>query len=487
MGEVLQQRIAIIPDQQSGYDAIGGASPFALNVVIDRLGTVRRRPGIEASPRLADPIDPDDDSPEPVVGLYITSDSRLFATVGNLPGRLQVYELNQDATATELTTLRTGFTASARPVFAETERLLVIAQGRNLQALDLLENRFFVLQGPPPVGSHVIAHGQRLLANDSVLDKTKVQFSAPAQGTVSFAGHEQWGTQTTALGTSGFITAEARPDPVVAVAENSNEVWIFGTTSFQTFVPDASEIYVPVTTREHGCPAPYSIIRDDQAFAWIDDKRRIVHSDGRSINILSDPIKATLDAMTRIDDCFGYRVLQGPTDALVWTFPSDGRSFAYQREGGWSTWMGVGERFSVSALALVPGSNENLVGTYSGRVGVLRHGVTTDFGARIDAEVITGRVDRGTTNRKHCRGVQVSIRRGQAQSVEPFAELMYRDDEGPWSSPIRIGLGVSPDRNVVVRKRSLGVYRSRQWRFRWTGTEDIALGAVTEEFEILEN
>lgn len=479
MAEVQQQRVPFVPDQQSGYDSLGGAGQFAHNVVIDKTGTVRRRPGLVAHPLAAEYTNPG----VPIAGLYCTSDSRVYGGSGNIPGNLNVFELKTNQPAVNFTASpEVNVTATTRPIFTETEALVVLASGRTTVKIGLFDNTLSHLEGGVPSGTHIIANSLRLLTNDIKVDKTKVAFSAPAQST-SILGHEQWGDQQTALGTSGFFSAEARPDPVVAIAENSNEVWVFGSTNVQTFVPDNTFFFAPVTTREFGCSAAYSVIKDDQSFAWLDDRRRFIHSDGRAVSILSSPLQGTLDQLSRVDDCFGYRVLSGSTDVLVWQFPSDGRAFAYQREGGWSTWT-----LAVTAHTGVVGTNEQIVGLEDGRIGAFDSTATTDFGDPILGEILTGRIDRGTSNRKLCRALLISIRRGQVVGPRvAAAEISYRDDEGVFSSPISIDLGNSPDRHTVVSLRSLGVYRSRQWRFRFTGPEDIALGAVTEEFEILEH
>ena len=41
-----QEPINFGPNQESSYDELGGASPSAINVIIDEKGTVYKRPGI---------------------------------------------------------------------------------------------------------------------------------------------------------------------------------------------------------------------------------------------------------------------------------------------------------------------------------------------------------------------------------------------------------------------------------------------------------
>jgi hypothetical protein len=320
---------------------------------------------------------------------------------------------------------------------------------------------------------------------------------------------------------SGSFVAEGRTDQVVAITENSNEVWVFGSTSLQTFQTDATLVYVSQATMEYGCATPFGIIKRDQEFAWLDDKRRFIRSDGRDAEPFSQPIQQTLEELERVDDCFGYRVVTGPIDAYVWSFPTDGRSLVYQVGGGWSTWMSYDDKLAnwvplvVTAHTFVLNSNDNLVGLADGRLGVLRNGENTDLGARIPAYIETGFLDRGTDSRKNCIAVRVALRRGNTPAVispaevvdyagpecqtpsgpaddvsvaeEPFGTLTYRDDEGAWRTPFQLSFGKSGDRQIVLTFRSLGIYQRRQWRITFHGTSDFVLAGVSEEYLVLDN
>ncbi len=509
----VQAPIPFVPDQASGLDVLRGASPAAINVIIDANGTVSRRPGIATtsigpSGGLVDA----NGTPVKVQALHSTSQGRNYAVTGNeLPGLLDVQELTEGNAANY-----GSFLGKTHPIITETEAMLVIAQSLDPEKVLFDTNEVDALEGSPPSGSHVITNSSRLLLNDAISDRTRVFYSAPALGT-SITGHETWNDGIT----SGSFVAEGRVDPVVAITENSNEVWVFGTTSLQTFQTDATLVYVSQATMEYGCATPFGIIKSDQMFAWLDDKRRFIRSDGRDAAPFSEPIQQTLQDLERVDDCFGYRVITGPIDAFVWSFPTDGRSLVYQQGGGWSTWMSYSDTLAnwkplvISAHAFVLGDNLNLVGLVDGQLGVLRNGENTDLGDRIPAYIDTGFIDRGTDNRKACISVKIAFRRGNTPAVisagevvdfdpdchvtgaggpddvstaeEPFATLQYRDAEGAWRTPFRISLGVSGDRQIVTDLRSMGVYRRRQWRLSFHGTSDFVLAGALEEYLVLDN
>lgn len=488
-----QAEISFKNQQSTGNDPLGGAPGVAVNVVVDGTGVVRRRPGIVAAAGVyAGVVDATG-----ISGLYTTLGGTLYA-IGSTPQFRQIYKVGPgSATALGTATSDQTLAGALRPVFAETQLLLVMAGGDKMQKIVLGTSASSRLGGQPPFASHVAANSSRLLGNlanvgaNTSFDLSVVRFSDIANGNADYSGMEVW---TEGLGTAGHFSAEADPDPVVAIYENTNEVFCFGSSSLQVFDPDPTATYAPTTTRELGCSAPYSVIKVNQQFAWLDNLRRFVMSDGRSETVISDPIWKTLDDLTTVSDCFGYRVTDGWVDAMVWTFPTDGRTFAFQKGSGWSEWMGWNTsannwaQFSVTAAHLAPASHFPMVGTSDGHVARLSVDATTDLGTLINARVESGYIARGTDARKHCRCVRVGLRRGQSSGATgPQAYLSWRDQPGPYGSPLVIDLGAQGDTTIVLEFRSLGVYRRRQWQFEFSGTDDLELLSVTEEFDILEN
>ncbi len=475
----MAQPIPFANQQASGVEPLAGAGVMAMNVVSDPSGAIFRRPGIRAYSEAPETAV----SPNGILGLFATDDGRLLALSGGTSRNL--YEVEGGAVR-----LVAGLLAGTqRPVFAQTEMIVAIAGGREIIKYERAPRTAGPLGGTPPLATHVIAHNSRLLANDSTVDKTKIRYSSTAIGTTDYSGLEDWSFAPPA----GYITAEARPDNVVALWENTNSVFAFGQGTTQVYGPDASAVYLSEATREYGCGAPYSVIKQDQAFAWFDQFKRFVVSDGRSYKVISGPIEKTLETVTDPTNCFGYRVLTGNVDALVWTFPTDRRTFVYQSGAGWGQWSGWDP--ATTGYALFPvlshhirqDNSVNVVGTTDGFIGEMTFEALTDLGDPIKAYVETGYVSRGTDQRKHCKCVRFCFRRGTATgSTGPQAFFSYRDQPGDWEPPIPIDLGGSTDTHPVLEFPSLGTYRRRQWRFEFTGTEELVLVSASEDFKVLE-
>lgn len=475
--------IPFVNNQASGWEELAGASPIAMNVLIDGKASIRRRPGLSnypgATPAMIDPAG--------ISGLYQVSSGELYAVADTAPSR-PIYRVT-DTAFLNLSGSVGGreLRGMGRPVFAETESVLVVAGGAEQQKIVLATHESSRLGGGPPQSSHVIANAERLLVN-STIEPNRVFYSDLAAGS-SFAGFENWN----GVNTSGFFGVDARPDKTLAIAENTNEVFCFGQGTMQLFGTDPTFVFSPITTTEVGVGAPYSIVKHDQSFMWLDNYRRFVVSDGRGFSVVSDPIQATLQGIANISDCFGYRVIIGSYDCMVWTFPSDGRTFVYQQAAGWGQWSSTDgnlfQRYKVNCHALVAGDFTNLVGTTDGTVRQLDLKSSTDDGAPIEAYIQTGFMNRGTDSRKHCTRVQVMLRRGTTSdpSAGPQAWLMYRDQPGQWEAKIPIDLGPLGDAYPVVEFYSLGVYQRRQWGFEFAGPEDLTLVSVVETFDVMDN
>lgn len=523
------------PVLETSSEEISGASPEAYNVVLDSRGVLRKRPGLAAysvAPSTA--VDS-----AGVLGLYLT-EARVAhstgtdtvsgvhagvlyavgATVnasggGHNAGR-NVYRIvggaatlvgtgtaNEDRLATPANVATTRF---PRPTFAETEALLIIAGGAEMGKIDIRPETFSApnftnpnpdrhemsfLGGCPPMASHVLCNSSRILANDTQLDQTKIRYSDITQGIVSFAAHESWDPSP---GAAGFFTAEARSDSIVACAENTNDIYLFGRTSLQLFSPDGRTTFAPSITREIGCLAAYSPVKVDDKYVWLDHQTRIVISDGRQWDDVGGPIQATLDALTTPGDCYAYRFSENFASCVVFRFETDNETLVLQPGIGWSRWAShtaASDEFSLFPVLchlLRPDGGLNVVGLSDGTIRTLSFDNTDDLGSPIVAYVSTGFLDRGSDTLKQTLAVHLTFKRTYVLTEDVVCYLEYRDDlSSEWTSlPIDLGTD-DGDMTPDVPLYSLGIYRRRQWRFRFPNAAGLFLVRATETFRTLDN
>lgn len=532
------EEISFRPALETSGEEIGGSSPESFNVVVDAKGVLRKRPGLAAysvAPSTA--VDA-----AGVLGLYLTQDQVAHTTgtatvSGTHPGILyavgatvnasggghntgrNVYRIvggaatlvgtgaaNEDRLSTPGALATTRF---PRPVFAETEALLIIAGGAEIAKIDIRSetfsapnftnpnptyNQMSFLGGCPPLASHVFTNSSRVCANDTQLDRTKIRFSDISQGITDFSGHETW---TPSPGAAGFVTAEARSDIIVSCAENTNDIFLFGTTSLQLFSPDSSTTFAPSITREIGCLAPYSPVKVDDKYVWLDHRTRVIASDGRQWDDIGKPIQATLLALTTPSDCYAYRYVESIADCVCLRFEASGKTLVLQEGIGWGQWAlydaasDTFSQFPVLSHHLRWDGGLNVVGLSDGTIRTLSLNNTTDINldgttSPIVSYSTTGFLDRGTDNYKTTESVRLVMKRTAALSAGVSAYLDYRDTLADEWETREIDLGVNDgDFNPVIEFRSIGgPYRRRQWRFRWTNAAGLFLVRVVENFVI---
>jgi hypothetical protein len=465
--------------QRSSDEQLAGAIPQSVNVLVDAMGAIHVRPGISAW----GDFDPSPlwDNTTSVDGITIWNDYPVYVTSDRLvhaqlaPGNGQ--DLS-DATAT------TQLDAADRPVFATTRTRVVIAGGGALQAwagpTSGLSGR---LSGSAPNATHVVAIAQRLVVNPVGLTG-QIQWSDTGD-----AGNLTW--------IGEFMELESQPDPLPALYENTGELIGGGTETVQTIapVPDPEEFFQSVRTWSSGFGAPYSFAANDETFGFLDSRRRIQLSNGRSYKAISDlGITESLQALPTISDCWGFRVQIAGWNLLGWHFPTAGRTFIFDvdRET-WSEWRGYSggqwTAWAAKSLAFWPEQNLHLVGLGDGTIAKLDTTAVSDMGDPVVADIYTGFTDHGVDNFKQHISTRFTFKRGLGAfgaTPGPHCQLFWRDSTGAWEEPYELPLGNVDDPNPVVEVRSLGVYRTRQWRLRMSDGVPLTFVGATETFEVLE-
>ena len=523
MGESQTAPIIFSGSEDKSTTELGGAMPLVVNAIPDATGALRRRPGVVPWSDFDDATWSDTALWGAIVAMIPFGDTLVFVTDAR-----GVFALTLGTSVAALSSASTPdsiLAGTGRPSMLAARRMVLIAGGQQIQKWDgatALSQRlaqtgaeppppdYSIPDYPPPDAAFIAAIAQRLIAQPDD-GSGNIHWSGPLEN------YENWDY---AVGGAGYVQAAAKPDPLVAIFDNTNEIFAFGKNTIQVFDPgslsidatDASNVldFAPSRTINIGTISPHSIVAVDDMFALLDSRRRFILTDARTYQDIGKPVTQIVRDLTSIEDCWGFRMRFGRFDCVVWFFPTDGFGLTYDMDTElWSEWRtgGVNEgpltitsAYDWSEMGLY------LVGTSEGQICRLEDGAAADiafadgdFGVPIKVESISGFTDHGTMEQKHCRTLLLKFKRTTSKiasvaspsqagynstlDMSGHVRLWYRDDQGPWQHVQDIEL--SEDPNPCEQIRSLGVYRTRQWRVEYTGADEIQLVGAQEEFEVL--
>lgn len=453
--------------EDAGLEEMGGAVPLSVNVLADASKAVRKRPGLSAWADFPTPAAVSEVQAIEVFGdylVFVTADRKIHAWLASG----LVRELSDATAATQLD-------GDRRPVMLATKTRLIIAGGGALQYWDGVSVLSARLPGSPPVTTHAVGINTRLVVNPRG-NTGQVAWSEAGE----LAGHIDW--------THGnFLELEARPDPCIAIYDNTDEIVGIGTKTIQMLSADPVAGFVTVRTHNFGSLSPYSFVEADSTFGLLDHLKRIQLGDGRGFDVISSPsLTATLADLATVSDVWAFRLAAAKAwDLFVWVFPTERKAFVYNPGAkAWSEWRGRSSTgwtgLPFSSYCYFPAQGLHLVGTASGQIKVLDFAAATDDGDVLHAEMVSAFADRGNKKLKLCEGVRLVFR--TTPGTTPVARLSWRDDQGAWADTVTFEV----DETNIVEIRTLGEYRMRQWRLELDDDVPMSLIRAEEDYQVLE-
>jgi len=323
-----------------------------------------------------------------------------------------------------------------------------------------------------------------------------------------------------------FASAEAQPDPIIAVLSDHRELWLFGdeTTEIAQTSGSADLVFTRTAMMEHGCAAKYSPAKADNTVFWVgrdaNGQGVVFRADGYTPSRISTFALESAMAGYTISEAWGYCYQQGGHTFYVLTFP-EATWFFDVATNRWTQWAykepvsGDLKRHRGNAYAFFAGLH--LVGDWeNGRIYQLDLDTFTDNGVRILRERTWAVIEAGGPLIRHDRlelmgeaGVgipgrvpgTVTLRDENDQPVldelgyplldesdvdiadpgaDPVVRLDWTDDGSrTWSNPreLRIGRLGEFRRRAITRR--LGRSRSRVYRLRTDEPVRIAWYGVT--------
>lgn len=467
-------QVSISDGQVSGVDSLSPAASSVINWEEDEAGIARPRPRLVS-------YSVTNIGSSPVIGLehwknYIVTvhEDRTIRVINDaVPDFAQVVSSASSSTMLE---------GTKRPTFAQGDQHIYIAGGGRLQRWNS-SLPYTELVTASPNCTHVAAMGQYLITND---------VSEPGNFRWSDIGEGDWGTWPAANATN----ADARPDEVLAVFENTQRLYVYGSDTLQVYAlgSDPSLPFDSVTAVNTGLLAPYAAYRMDETFAFADHRRRVVTGDGITNEAISTAIEKDIRDLSTVSDCWMYREEVGQHSRLVVRFPTERRTFVYSLKGQkWSERKYYSNSFNtadfpINAYAYRPRDNAHIVGLSTSGLAKLTNDVGSELSGPLVCERTTGWNDFGTPSIKRGGMLRFTLRRGTAATNATPGMLEWRQqpEDGPWSQWEQIDLGEPHEYEHVVKVMASAIFQRMRFGFRFSSTDDFSLAAVHYDVTDLE-
>lgn len=486
--------IDLTEGQKSSADDSPDAARQHINWLVDNGNTLRQRPAIvntDFAPGVYSRT-----TGSGVIGAYVWKsafDSREYLIYVRADRTIWSVDLltTVETALSSTSDVTTQLDGTARATFAEDTQRLVIAGGGQLQVwtgtglTSRIASTTLGVNQPPLSATHVLSVANYIVANQAALPGTRNQIFWSNLGD---GNHTVWNPLN-------FNTADADPDPIVALGQNLRQVFAFGTKTVQTFGlgADPRLPFAAASSLVLGCGAPYSPIAiDGGMFAILDDARRFVVTDGVTSQWISRDVDKLLRDLATVSDCWGFRLRIGFWDLLVWVLPSAQRCYAYdQGRKIWIQlrgWNNVDDfaALRIGAYAYWATGSMHMVGDPNApNVWTLNQAATSDTGpgTAIVNTIVTERRDQGGAGRKRCQRVRFFLRRGVSTGAANLLDVAKRDDDGPWTGQQLLDLGIAGDYRSFVDWFPGGIYRRRQYRVKYSGGLTMALTKMVEFLE----
>lgn len=457
--------------QVSGVDDLSSAPSSVINWECDDAGINRPRPGL-ATHALSN------FGTSQVIGLHhwqayvivVTADRKIWAIHDSVPAWANACSTSSTATQLE---------GTQRPTFVSGNDHVYIAGGGRIQRWNPA-TVYAELVSASPNTTHIATLGGFLIAND---------VSNPSQYLWSEIGEGAWTSWPAANGS----TSDARPDPIIAIYDNTTELFVWGTESVQVYAigSDPTLPFDRVAATSTGLKAPYACVLLGEEFAVLDSTDQLSMTNGRTFVPFGDAIKGDLRSLMTFDDCFGWLEERGQWSFVVWRFPTETRTFVYDVNA---------KKFHERKYYLAPFQSDwpvtayckwdargyHLFGSSLAAAGLMRFDEDSrqDLSGPLVCERVEGWQDFGNGNRKRSTRVRATFRRGTATlGATPGAlEVRVQDTGKTWTPWVQMSCGVPSDYEQEQDTFATnGIFRRRRYHTRFSTTEAMSLVSLHDD------
>lgn len=293
-----------------------------------------------------------------------------------------------------------------------------------------------------------------------------------------------------------FFSAEGNADNNKAMFIWNREIYLFGANSIEVWENVGSTPFARIQGAfiETGTIAPYGIAFAENSFYFIDNNRRFVEFNGRTVREIKSSYTKEIEELSSVSDCKAFKIEVSGRPFILFQFPSAQRSFVYdyakEEWHEWGKWVGPGETYTpvdVNAYAWCPDWGIHLAGAINDSViHRMDPSYVTDNGDLIRILRVSGHINYGANEWKQCNSMTLRLKTGHvSNSTEPKFILRWNDDNKGWSNEVEISLGEKGETEIIREIYPMGIYRTRQYELVMTDGVQFVMGDVEEDVEVL--
>lgn len=335
--------------------------------------------------------------------------------------------------------------------------------------------------------THVGWINSRFVANET--DTNRFYFTDTNPNT-SLLENNYW------LSADNPITCDSRGDKLSALFTAWQEIYAWGNQGLQVFQDDGVTpfVNVPGATSEVALESIYSIKKIDNtifALCVVDSKRAVIKFQGRSPQIISEPIASILAGMDTVSDAIADIICVGGIAIYMLNFPSANQTWAYDykndvwlRWGYFNTTTGNHDRFIGQHCCYVKKWNKYLImSRLDGKIYELSRTAYDDAGNDMVSYRRTGWLDWNDISKiKRSKELAIKVKTfADDGTTDPVLMMRWRDEGYPvWSDAVEIPMNPKYFGDFIYTVTRMGSYRARQYEFRLSDGVDMALVSVQE-------
>jgi hypothetical protein len=381
-------------------------------------------------------------------------------------------------------------------IFAEGQKLnldslIYIANGQPLQYIDPTLNTLIV---PPstsvPSSTFVMMMNNIFFAN-STLNNQDFYITDVNPATLEM-DVTYWDSATNPR------RVTQKPDALSGIFTGWNEIFLWGTLACEVWQEDGVNPISPLVGSiiECGLAAPYSVVMADNsmfALGSLAGKRAVVHLQGRTPKVISEPIANVLQSYTTVSDAVGALCFVGGLNMYLLSFPTENVTWAYDIKtdvwcqwGTWNSALAADDVFAGRFHAYAKDWNKHYTLSPDGILYEMDRSVFSDNGNPIHSSIRTGWIDHGTWDRKRSNQLIIKLK-GYLNSDAKVSMRWRSDGFNEWSQPLIIDIEATQQNDHFCKLNRMGTYRSRQYEFTMTDAQDLALVGMEEDVDRLRN